>query len=312
MGRFHEMQVFVRVADRSSFSLAADDLQLPRATVTNLIKRLEQRLGVRLLERTTRHVHMTPDGEAFYHRCARLLADLDETENAFRDVSPKGLLRVNLQGTLAKHIVMPTLGDFLTQYPDITLQMGEDDRLVDLVKEGVDCVLRAGTLQDSSLIAKQVALLEQVTVASPAYLARHGEPTNLDALRAHLAVHYLSSATGRPAGLDFIVNGALVEIKLSALITVSGADLYTGAALTGLGLVQVPRYRIDTELAQGRLKIVLPEFPPPSMPVSVLYPHKRQLSARVRVFAQWLERCFEEASGRLMARPKTAHPISSH
>ena len=171
MDRFQEMQVFVRIADRCSFSLAAEDLQIPRATVTNLIKRLEHRLGVRLLERTTRQVHMTHDGEAFYHRCARLLADLEETENSFRDVPPKGLLRVNLQGTLAKYFVVPALGDFLTQYPDITLQMGEDDRLVDLVREGVDCVLRAGRLQDSSMIGRQVALMEQITVASPAYLA---------------------------------------------------------------------------------------------------------------------------------------------
>ena len=293
MDRFQEMQVFLRIADRCSFSLAAEDLQIPRATVTNLLKRLEQRLGVRLLERTTRHVHMTHDGEVFYQRCARLLADLEETENAFRDVLPKGLLRVNLQGTLAKHFVMPRLGDFLGQYPDITLQMGEDDRLIDLVREGVDCVLRAGTLQDSSMIARQVALMEQVTVASPAYLARHGEPADLDALQSHLAVNFVSSATGRTKGLEFTVDGAVIEIKLNAAVTVSGSDLYTGAALTGLGLVQVPRYRVADELAQGRLKIVLPGMPPPAMPVSVLYPHSRQLSARVRVFSQWLGKCFD-------------------
>lgn len=297
MDRFQEMQVFVRIADRCSFSLAAEDLQIPRATVTNLLKRLEQRLGVRLLERTTRQVHMTHDGEAFYHRCARLLADLEETENSFRDVPPKGLLRVSLQGTLAKYFVMPALGDFLTQYPDITLQMGEDDRLVDLVREGVDCVLRAGTLQDSSMIGRQVALMEQVTVASPAYLARHGDPADLDALRTHLAVNYVSSATGRTTGLDFTVNGTVVEIKLDAVVSVSGSELYTGAALTGLGLVQVPRYRIATELAEGRLKIVLPSFPPPRMPVSVLYPHNRLLSARVRVFTQWLGQRFDGVPG---------------
>jgi len=293
MDRFQEMQVFLRIADRGSFSQAAEDLQIPRATVTNLIKRLEQRLGVRLLERTTRQVRMTHDGEAFYHRCARLLADLEETENSFRDVRPKGLLRVNLQGTLAKYFVMPVLGDFLAQYPEITLHMGEDDRLVDLVREGVDCVLRAGTLQDSSMIGRQVALMEQVTVASPAYLARHGEPVNLEALRTHSAVNYVSGGTGLSADLEFLVDGTVVVIKLGAVVSVSGADLYTGAALTGLGLVQVPRYRVETELAQGRLKIVLPDFSPPPMPVSVLYPHNRQLSARVRVFAQWLGKRFE-------------------
>lgn len=282
------MQVFVRVADRRSFSLASEDLQIPRATVTNLIKRLENRISARLLERTTRQVRLTHEGEAYYHRCVRLLADLEETESSFRNAKPKGLLRANLQGTLARHFVMPALGDFLTQYPDITLQVSEDDRLVDLVREGVDCVLRAGALQDSTLIAKRVAQMEQVTVASPAYLERHGIPTSLAELENHLAVDYVSSATGRPTSLDFLVDNQVVERRLKAQISVTGADLYTGAALSGLGLVQVPKYRITQELAEGRLTIVLPETPPPSMPVSILYPQNRQLSARVRVFTQWL------------------------
>lgn len=288
MDRFQEMQVFVRIAERGSFSQAAEDLQIPRATVTNLIKRLEQRLGVRLLERTTRHVRMTHDGEAYYHRCVRLLLDLEETESAFRNAPPKGLLRVNLQGTLAKHFVMPALGGFLAQYPDITLHIGEDDRLVDLVREGVDCVLRAGLLQDSSLIGRQVASLEQVTVASPEYLAQHGTPATLDDLQQHFAVDYLSSATGRAVPLEFRVGREVVERLLPARVSVTGVDLYTGAALSGLGIVQVPRYRIVQELAAGSLRELLPDCPPPPMPVSVVYPQSRQLSARVRVFSHWL------------------------
>jgi DNA-binding transcriptional LysR family regulator len=216
------------------------------------------------------------------------LADLEETENSFRNANPKGLLRANLQGTLARHFVMPALGDFLTQYPDITLQVSEDDRLIDLVREGVDCVLRAGTLQDSSLIGRQVARMEQVTVASPEYLQRHGVPATLADLQSHFAVDYVSSATGRPASLDFCVGDKVVEYHLKARISVTGADLYTGAAVSGLGLVQVPKYRIAQELAEGRLIIVLMQAPPPPMPVSVLYPQNRQLSARVRVFTQWL------------------------
>jgi len=293
MDRFQEMQVFVRIADRGSFSLAAEDLQIPRATVTHLIKRLETRIGVRLLERTTRQVRLTHEGEAYYHRCVRLLEDLEETESSFRDSPPKGLLRVNLQGTLAKYFVVPGLGEFLARYPDITLHIGEDDRFVDLVREGVDCVLRAGVLQNSSLIARQVALMEQVTVASPGYLERQGVPASVDDLRNHFAVDYVSSATGRPASLCFRVGKDLVERPLRAKISVTGADLYTGAALSGLGLVQVPRYRIERELAEDRLRIVLPEHPPPPMPVSVLYPQNRQLSARVRVFTQWLAQRFE-------------------
>ncbi len=288
MDRFKEMQIFVRIADRSSFSLACEDLQIPRATATNLIKRLEQRIGVKLLERTTRQVRLTHEGEAYYHRCVRLLTDLEETESAFKNAPPKGLLRVNLQGTLARYFIVPALGEFMRQYPDITLHVGEDDRLVDLVREGVDCVLRAGVLQDSSLIGRQVALLEQVTVASPAYLERYGVPTSLDSLENHFAVDYISSSTGRPVSLDFMVGNQRVERRLKAKIAVTGADLYTGAAMSGLGLVQVPRYRISHEIADGQLRVVLPSLPPPPMPISVLYPKNRQLSARVRVFTQWL------------------------
>jgi DNA-binding transcriptional LysR family regulator len=297
MDRFQEMQVFVRIAERQSFTRASDDLQIPRATVTNLMKRMEERLGARLLERTTRTVRLTHDGEAYYSRCVRLLADMEEAEGSFRDAAPKGLLRVNLQGTLARHFIVPALPDFLARYPQIQLQIGEDDRLIDLVREGVDCVLRAGNLQDSSMIGRRVARLEQVTVASPAYLAAHGEPPDLAALSTHRAVNYISSASGNVLPLEFTVDERVTELLLDAVVSVTGTDLYTGAAIAGLGLVQVPRYRVQSELDAGRLAIVLPQFPPPPLPVTVLYPQSRQLSARVRVFAQWLREIFDAAGG---------------
>ncbi|MBB1636373.1 LysR family transcriptional regulator [Cupriavidus sp. UME77] len=293
MDRFQEMQAFVRIAERQSFTQASEDLQIPRATISNLIKRMEQRLGARLLERTTRTVRLTHDGEAHYRRCVRLIADLEEAEGSFRDTAPKGLLRVNLQGTLARHFVVPALPDFLAHYPELEIHIGEDDRLVDLVREGIDCVLRAGNLQDSSMVGRRVALLEQVTVASPAYLARHGEPADLDALTAHRAVNYISSGTGKPVPLEFTVAGRVTAMQLAAAISVTGADLYTGAAVAGLGLVQVPRYRVAGELREGRLQVVLADLPPPPMPVSVLYSQNRQLSMRVRVFVQWLRDVFE-------------------
>ncbi|KAF1072610.1 LysR family transcriptional regulator [Variovorax sp.] len=300
MDRFQEMQAFVRIAERQSFTQASEDLRIPRATVTNLIKRVEQRIGTRLLERTTRTVRLTQDGEAYYRRCVRLLADVEEAEGLFRDTAPKGLLRVNLQGTLARHFVVPALPDFLARHPELTLHIGEDDRLIDLVREGVDCVLRAGTLQDSSMVGRRIALLPQVTVASPGYLARHGEPADPAALAApgstHRAVDYLSSATGKPVPLEFTVDGRVSTLQLPATVSVTGTDLYTGSAVAGLGLVQVPRYRVAAELADGRLKVVLDGFAPPPMPVSVLYSQHRQLSARVRVFTQWLREVFEAAA----------------
>jgi DNA-binding transcriptional LysR family regulator len=261
--------------------------------VTNLLKRLEERLGTRLLERTTRTVRLTHDGDAYYQRCVRLIADMEEAEGSFRHVAPKGLLRVNLQGTLAKNFVVPALPDFIAQYPGIELQIGEDDRLVDLVREGIDCVLRAGILHDSSMVGRRVALLEQVTVASPAYLTRFGKPVSLDALSSHRAVNYVSSATGRILPLEFTVDDRVIEMQLPSIVTVTGADIYTGAAIAGLGIVQVPRYRVLGELSAGTLEVVLDAFAPPPMPVSVLYPQSRQLSSRVRVFAQWLRDIFQ-------------------
>jgi len=296
MDRFEEMRVFVRVAERQSFTRASDDLQIPRATVTNLIKRMEERLGARLLERTTRTVRLTPDGQAYYGRCVRLIADLEEAEGSFSNLAPKGLLRVNLQGTLARHFIVPALPAFLARYPGIELTIGEDDRLVDLVREGIDCVLRAGNLQDSSMVGRRVAQLPQVTVASPEYLQKYGEPADPQALSAHRAVNYVSSATGRPLPLEFSIEGRNTPMLLPGAVSVTGVELYTGSAVAGLGIVQVPRYRVRDELADGRLKIILADFPPPSLPVSVLYPQNRQLSSRVRVFSQWLRDVFETAA----------------
>jgi len=306
LDRFQEMQIFTRIVDRRSFTQAAEDLNLPRATVTNSIKRLEARLGVRLLERTTRQVKPTLDGDAYYLRCTRLLADLEETEEAFRDPDPQGRLRVNMQGTLAQYFVVPRLPDFLARYPRIELFIGSGDQYVDLVREGVDCVLRAGELADSSLIARRVALLEQVTCASPAYLERHGDPESIEALdgeRAgkpgslhHRAVSYLSPATGRAHPLEFTTPEGVTSVTLPGPVAVNGADLYTAGALAGLGIVQVPRYRVRELLANGELCVVLPAHPPPPMPVSVLYPQSRQLSLRVRTFADWLVQLFAEVS----------------
>ena len=294
MDRFQEMQAFTRIAERGSFSLAADDLNIPRPTVTNVIKRLENRLGVRLLERTTRQVKLTHDGEAYYARCVRLLADLEEADGAFRNAVPKGLLSVNLQGTLARHFVVPALPEFLTRYPELRLYISETDWLVDLVREGIDCALRAGVLRDSSLVGRQIALMEQVTVASPNYLARYGEPRSITELGQHFAVNYISSATGKAMPMEFLVSGKLIDLHMPSMISVTGTDLYTGTSSAGAGLIQVPRYRIEDELTDGRLKIVLADTPPPPMPVSVIYLHNRQLSPRVRLFTQWLAELFSQ------------------
>ena len=289
MDRFEAMQVFLKVAELASFTRAAEQLELPRATVTHTIQQLEKHLGVRLLQRTTRHVSATPDGEAYLARCVRLLADLQETEDAFsrKAVRPSGKLRVDLQGTLATHFLLPHLGEFFTRYPDIELDIGLGDRMVDLVREGIDCVLRAGEPRDSSMVGRRVALLEQVTCASAAYLDANGTPATPSELARHRAVNY-AGASGKPMAFDFIVDGEAKSLQLRGGVTVRQADAYVLCCQAGLGLIQLPRYHVEAALADGTLREVLAAFRPAPLPVSVLYPHSRQLSPRVRVFVDWV------------------------
>ncbi|MBB6252344.1 LysR family transcriptional regulator [Nitrospirillum iridis] len=296
MDRFDAMRVFTRIVERRSFTAAAEDLGMPRATVTHTLQQLEGRLGTRLLNRTTRHVSPTLDGEAYYQRCLRLLADVEEAEGAFRATEPKGLLRVDVHGKLARHFLFPALPAFLARYPGLELNISEGDRLVDLVREGVDCVLRAGEPRDSALIARRVAVLPQVTVASPAYLDRHGVPTTLDDLDGHQAVNFVSSVTGRPFPFEFLVGDEVRHITLPGVVSVSGADSFADAARLGLGLIQTPGYHLGPDLAAGTLVPVLPLYPPPPIPVSVLYPQNRQLSPRVRVFVDWVASLFKGQS----------------
>lgn len=292
MDRFDAMRVFCRVVERRSFTLAAEDTGLPRSTVTDAIKQVEARLGVRLLQRTTRHVSPTLDGEAYYQRCLRILSDIEDAEGAFAGAKPKGVLRVDVHGTLARHFVLPNLPSFLETYPDIELQITEGDRFVDLIREGIDCVLRVGTLQDSDMIGRRVAMLEEVTLAAPAYVERFGMPAHPEKLDGHRMVGFRSSATGGLLPLEFQIDGAVREITLPATISVNAAESYFAAAKLGLGLIQVPHYHADEALRSGQLLHVLKDYPPTRTPVSMLYPRSRQLSPRVRVFIDWLVKVF--------------------
>lgn len=297
MDRFDAMRVFSRVVERRSFTAAAEDTGLPRSTVTDAVKQLEARLGVRLLQRTTRHVSPTLDGEAYYQRCLSILADIEDAEAAFAGAKPKGLLRVDVHGTLARHFVLPNLPSFLETYPDIELYMSEGDRLVDLVREGIDCVLRVGTPQDSDMVARRVAMLEEITLASPAYLEKYGTPDHPDRLEGHRMVGFHSSATGSLVPLEFLVDGAIRNVVLPATLSVNAAESFHSAARLGLGIIQVPRYHAERFVHSGELVHILKDFPLTKTPVSLLYPRNRQLSPRVRVFIDWLVTVFARQSG---------------
>ncbi|CAI1033626.1 LysR family transcriptional regulator [Serratia entomophila] len=292
MDRIDAMRLFTRVVEQRSFTQAAQDLSLPRSTVTDAIKQLEARLSVRLLQRTTRHVSPTLDGEAYYQRCLAILADIEDAEMAFAGARPRGLLRVEVHGTLARHFLLPALPDFLAQYPDIELYMSEGDRLVDALREGIDCVVRVGKLRDSDMVARRLGELEEITCAAPAYLQRFGTPHSLEDLQGHRMVGFRSSATGALVPLEFNVNGQPLTLALPATVSVSAAESLVAAARMGLGIIQVPHYHLHDDLAAGKLVPLLPQFPSTPMPVSLLYPHSRQLSARVRIFIDWFSKIF--------------------
>jgi DNA-binding transcriptional LysR family regulator len=292
MDRLEAMRAFTRVVERRSFTLAAHDLGLPRSTVTDAVKQLEARLGVRLLQRTTRHVSPTLDGEAYHRRCLTLLADLDEAEGAFAGAKPRGLLRLEVQGTIARHFMLPSLPAFFTAYPEIEISMSESDRWIDIVREGVDCVLRFGELADSDMVARRMVMLDRLTCAAPDYLARFGTPSAPQALDGHRMIGRRSLTTGNLRPLQFLIDGGVQSVSLPATMSVTGPESYLASARLGLGLVQVPRFHAERDLAEGTLIQIIADCPPPPVPVSLLYPSNRQLSLRVRVFLDWMARAF--------------------
>jgi DNA-binding transcriptional LysR family regulator len=295
MDRLDAMRLFTRVVDRRSFTEAAHDLAVPRSTATQVIQQMEERLGVRLLQRTTRTVRPTLDGEAYYRRCLAILDNVEEAEGAFRGAAPRGMLRIEVQGTLARHFLMPGLPQFFERYPQIEITMSESDRWVDVVREGVDCVLRYGALPDSDLVARTVASLQRITCAAPSYLERCGCPVTPEDLVGHRAVGLRSSTTGALAPFDFLRNGVAIRMELDAPFSVTGTESFLAGVRLGLGLAQMPLFHVERDLAEGRLQQVLPDYALLPGPVSVLYPHNRQLSPRVRLFIDWVVQQFEAA-----------------
>ncbi|MEP2783661.1 MAG: LysR family transcriptional regulator [Pseudoruegeria sp.] len=293
MDRIDAMNVFTRIVETRSFTKVASDLGLPRSTVTDAIKALEARLGVSLLHRTTRVVRPTLDGEAYYKRCMSILSEIEDAEGEFAGTTPKGKLRIEVHGTLARHFLLPTLPNFLERYPGIALHIGDGDRLVDLVREGVDCAVRVGDPVDSEMIGRKLADLEEVTCASPSYLERFGTPQNIDALEGHRMVGFRSTATGSILPLEFVQNGELRTVSLPSTVTVSGADTLAHCARLGVGIIQKPRYSASEDIEAGRLVELLKDSPPTSSPVSIFYPRDRYMSPRVRVFIDWTVRAFE-------------------
>jgi LysR family transcriptional regulator for bpeEF and oprC len=304
------MEVFVQVVDAGGFTRAAENMQLPKATVSTLIQSLEAALAVKLLHRTTRQVSVTADGAAYYERCLRILSDVREAEESLSRtrLSPSGRLRVDAPTSLSSNVIVPALPDFFARYPDIQMELGSSDRTVDLIEEGVDCAVRGGQLGDSNLIARRVGILHFVTCATPDYLDRYGRPAHPNELLRHRCVNFFSSRTGKIFDWDFTRDGERVQVALPGHIAVNDSNAYTAAGLAGLGIVQMPNFILEPMLSDGRFEPLLDDWVTDPLPVHVVYPQNRHLSAKVRVFVEWVAELFSNHPG--MRLPKTPPPAA--
>ncbi|MGE0467648.1 MAG: LysR family transcriptional regulator [Steroidobacteraceae bacterium] len=291
MDRIELFRIFARVVETASFTRAAETLRLPRSSVSAAVIELEARIGARLLHRTTRKVSVTQDGSAFYERCLRAIAEVEETESLFRqgNAKPSGRLRIDVPGRIGRLVIAPALPAFLEEFPGIDLELGITDRAVNLVEERVDCALRVGPLADSGLIARPVGELPLINVASPGYLARHGVPRTPDDLARHSAVNYASPSTGRIERWEWMDGAATRAVPMRSRVTVNSAEAYIACCVAGLGLIQIPAYDVRNHLDAGELVEVMPEHRAAPLPMTLLYPHRQHLSHRLQVFVEWLE-----------------------
>jgi DNA-binding transcriptional LysR family regulator len=291
MNQLEAMQIFVRVAELGSFTRAAESLGMPKASVSTAVQQLESELGAQLLHRTTRKVQMTLDGRACYERCKDLLADMDELRSMFQQgaQSLRGRLRVDMPTLVARSTVIPRLPEFLRQHPLLQLELSCTDRKVDLVREGFDCVLRVGAVEDTNLIARPLGAYAVGNYASPEYVRTHGMPRDVADLARHQLIHYSATLGGKSMGFEYHDGTAYRTVEMPGVITVNSAEAYQESCLAGLGIIQAPTAGVSHLLAEGRLVEVAPELRAEPMPVWLLYAQRRNLSRRVQAFMSWIE-----------------------
>lgn len=292
MDRFDAMQAFARVVETGSFTKAADSLHMSRTSVTQLVQQLEARLRVRLLNRTTRKVNVTADGAAYYERVLRVLADVDDAETSLSgaSASPRGRLRVDVPSPLARMILIPALPAFYARYPDIQLDMGVSDRMVDIIGESVDCVVRGGELTDQSLMARHVGDLQLGVYAAPSYLALAGSPVHPRELEDthHRIVGYLWARTGKAVPYAMRSGDESVNVRGRHALAVDDGNAYLAAGLAGLGILWLPDYMARPHRARGELVPLFEDWKLDAMPLYIAFPPNRHVSAKLRVFIEWV------------------------
>ncbi|HZC55258.1 MAG TPA: LysR family transcriptional regulator [Xanthobacteraceae bacterium] len=292
------LAIFVKVAERKSFVRAAADLGITQSGVSNAIKRLEDQVGTLLLVRTTRRVSLTEDGAAFFERCRQALAAIDEAELVLKraQIKPSGTLRVDVPLSFGRLKLVPLLGAFQAEYPDVRLRMTFTDRYIDLIEEGVDVSVRFGALQDSSLIARRLTTTQFNVVGSPRYFAKHGQPKTLKDLADHNCLAFASRDTRQIRDWRFATADGETTLTPNGTMTLTDGASMCDAAASGYGLAQLHTYYLDSAIAQKRLVRVLPQFNPRADPISLVYPQTRHLTPNVRAFVDFMVARFKPSA----------------
>jgi DNA-binding transcriptional LysR family regulator len=285
MSGLQQFLAFAQTARRGSFAAAARDLGSAPSTLAKSVARLEAQLGVKLFHRTTRQVSLTPDGERLFHRCERVLAEVEDLQAEAAGVrdAPSGTIRLDLPIVYGRRIVLPLLAQLLHRHPQLQLDLRLQDAYADLVRDGLDLAVRIGALQDSRLVARRIDWQQLVCVASPAYLASRGTPMRLDELSRHDAVVFRLPSSGRTRPWQLREGRRAIELPMAHRVQVNDGEGMVEAALLGLGLMQIPDYMVADELARGTLVEVLSSRRPAPMPVYAVLPSTRLLPPRVRV-----------------------------
>jgi LysR family transcriptional regulator, regulator for bpeEF and oprC len=297
MDQLQAMRAFARIVEAGNFTRAADSLDMPNATISKLVRQLEAHLGVRLLQRTTRLVTVTPEGQDYYSKATRILNDLEDIDSSLNIArsKPRGQLRVDVGGSTASDVLIPLLPDFMAKYPDIRIELGVSDRSVDLISDNVDCVIRGGALDNSTLVARSIGTAPLITCATRGYLKRYGTPSYPEELKnGHRLVSYVSTANGRPFPFRFSINGQQSEIKTEHRIGINESNAHLAAAVAGLGIIQTFTYAAQPALAKGTLVEILKKWRPAPYPFHVVYPQSRHVTHRLRVFVDWLTEYFPD------------------